>query len=194
MPWLATDRAGVLAQAVFLRDLPATWGASNPEQRNALARLVFGAVEVTDDRVAAVMPQPDFAPFFVTRVAAEGMLEENENGADETVRSSEVMYRRKRRGSHPHLQNLLCPGRTLRVPVPDLRPSVPSASRWPAASPPDAPAPRRYRARPRKLTPEQEDAARALAATRSLRSLAADFGVSHETVRAVLGERNVVVA
>ena len=40
--------------------------------------------------------------------------------------------------------------------------------------------------RRRKLSPEQEAAIRALAQTRSLRALAADFGVSHETVRAVL--------
>ena len=38
----------------------------------------------------------------------------------------------------------------------------------------------------RKLTVEQHAAIRALAATKSLRSLAADFGVSHETIRAVL--------
>ncbi len=42
--------------------------------------------------------------------------------------------------------------------------------------------------RRRKLTVEQEVAVRFLAATRSLRSLAAEFGVSHETVRAVLRE------
>ncbi|CAA9552482.1 MAG: hypothetical protein AVDCRST_MAG49-1878 [uncultured Thermomicrobiales bacterium] len=36
------------------------------------------------------------------------------------------------------------------------------------------------------LTPEQEAAIRALAGIRSLRSLAAEFGVSHETVRAAL--------
>ena len=40
--------------------------------------------------------------------------------------------------------------------------------------------------RRRTLSSEQEAAIRALAATRSLRSLAAEFGVSHETVRAVL--------
>ena len=38
----------------------------------------------------------------------------------------------------------------------------------------------------RKLTPDQEAAIRSLAGTKSLRALAADFGVSHETVRAVL--------
>ena len=40
--------------------------------------------------------------------------------------------------------------------------------------------------RPRRLTPEEEVAVRALAESRSLRSLAADFGVSHETVRRVV--------
>ncbi len=40
--------------------------------------------------------------------------------------------------------------------------------------------------RRRKLSPEQESAVRALAFTKSLRSLAADFGVSHETIRAIL--------
>ena len=40
--------------------------------------------------------------------------------------------------------------------------------------------------RARKLTPEHEAAIRALAGAKSLRSPAAEFGVSHETVRAVL--------
>jgi hypothetical protein len=40
--------------------------------------------------------------------------------------------------------------------------------------------------RRRKLSPEQRAAIRAQAGNRSLRELAAEFGVSHETVRAVL--------
>ena len=40
--------------------------------------------------------------------------------------------------------------------------------------------------RARKLSPEQEVALRCLAPGRSLRDLATEFGVSHETVRAVL--------
>ncbi len=44
----------------------------------------------------------------------------------------------------------------------------------------------RYSLRVKKLTPDQEAEVRAFAGTRSLRSLAADFGVSHETVRSVL--------
>ena len=73
--------------------------------------------------------------------------------------------------------------------MPDFRPSDPFVPRWPARPRRDAPAPRRYRVRARKLTPDQEAAIRALAATKSLRSLAADFGVSHETVRAIRGRR-----
>jgi len=46
--------------------------------------------------------------------------------------------------------------------------------------------------RRRKLTPEQEAAIRAVAGTRSLRSLATDFGVSHETIRAVLRQQGTV--
>ena len=40
--------------------------------------------------------------------------------------------------------------------------------------------------RPRQLLPEERDGIRSLALTKSLRSLAADFGVSHETIRSVL--------
>jgi DNA-binding CsgD family transcriptional regulator len=46
--------------------------------------------------------------------------------------------------------------------------------------------------RRRKLSPEQEAAIRASAGHRTLRELAAEFGVSHETVRAVLRERDPV--
>ncbi len=44
----------------------------------------------------------------------------------------------------------------------------------------------RYARRARRLTQAEESAIRALAATKSLRSLAAEVGVSHETVRAVI--------
>ena len=96
---------------------------------------------------------------------------------------------RYQRGAVQHLQDLS--DQTVRVPVPDFRPvSAPFAPRWPARSRRDDDAARRYRARPRKLTPPDESAIRARAGTKSLRSLAADFGVSHETVRAVLREPN----
>ena len=62
----ANEQAGLIGRAAaFLRDLPAAWDAATPEQRNQLARLIFASVEVRDDRVVAIEPQPDFAPFFV---------------------------------------------------------------------------------------------------------------------------------
>ena len=83
---------------------------------------------------------------------------------------------------------------SVRVPVPDFRPAARFTPRWPARSRHSDPAPRRYRVRARKLTANQEAAIRALAATRSLRSLAAEFGVSLETVRAVVREGDVTPA
>jgi DNA invertase Pin-like site-specific DNA recombinase len=63
-----SEWATALAQAAgFLRDLPAAWEAATPEQRNDLARLIFQSIEVRDDRIVAVVPQFDFAPFFVDR-------------------------------------------------------------------------------------------------------------------------------
>ena len=70
-------------------------------------------------------------------------------------------------------------GARVRIQFPDLRPrrervACGSDLRY------------RYRARPRKRTPDQEAAIRALATTKSLRLLAAEFRVSRETIRAVL--------
>jgi hypothetical protein len=47
-----------------LSDLPAAWRAADDAQRNALARMLFVQVRIKDDWVAAVEPQPSFAPFF----------------------------------------------------------------------------------------------------------------------------------
>ena len=38
-------------------------------------------LEIDDDRVTAVVPQPDFAPCFAQRAMDEGLLEANSNGA-----------------------------------------------------------------------------------------------------------------
>ena len=67
------------------------------------------------------------------------------------------------------------------VAVPDIRP-LPRPRRGGSGV--------RYSLRARKLTLAEESAIRSLAATKSLRSLAAEFGVSHETVPAVLGRRH----
>ncbi len=66
--------------AAFLRDLTKAWEHAAPEERNALARLVFASVELVADQVVAVVQQPDSPPFFVARATTEGMLEDNKNG------------------------------------------------------------------------------------------------------------------
>jgi hypothetical protein len=69
------DRSALFAQAAaFMRNLPVAWKAANAEQRHAQARLAFQSVEIGDDRVTTVIPQPDFAPFFALAD------EENDNG------------------------------------------------------------------------------------------------------------------
>jgi hypothetical protein len=71
-----------------------------------------------------------------------------------------------------------------RIRFPDLRTGISPGPRWPSQREPSEPP--RYCARVRKLTVEQELAIRGHAATKSLRALAAEFGVSHETIRAVV--------
>jgi hypothetical protein len=61
----STDYAEVVGKAAaFLRDLPKAWMSATSDQRNALARIIFQEVEITDRQVSAVIPMPDFAPFF----------------------------------------------------------------------------------------------------------------------------------
>jgi len=71
-----------------------------------------------------------------------------------------------------------------RIVVPDFRIRTALVPRWPSRR--DGSIRPRYHNRARTLTAEQEVAIRALAGTKSLRSLAADYGVSHETIRAVV--------
>ena len=76
-------------------------------------------------------------------------------------------------GGRGRVQELFSPRR---LAVPDLRP-IRRAPCVPG---------NRYAERARRLGPDEEATIRAFAGTRSLRSLAAGFGVSHETVRSVL--------
>ena len=69
---------------------------------------------------------------------------------------------------------------------PRLSPSPVYIPRWPPDPPRNVSCSRRYARRPGKLTLAQESTIRALAKTKGLRSLAWQFGVSHETVRSVL--------
>ena len=50
--------------AVSIADLPGAWIAADDARRNALSRMLFVQVRIKDGWVAAVEPQPRFAPFF----------------------------------------------------------------------------------------------------------------------------------
>ncbi len=169
-------RSNVLAQAAtFLHDLPAALDAATPKERNAFARLVFQAVEITDDRVVAVVPQPDFTPFFVAQAEGNGVLMGNNNGPEESEPSSEVLNGRKRRGSDKPLRYL--PSGAIFIAEPPESKCVGGSGRSSYQTP------RRH-----KLTDEQE---RMILhpSNRTLRKLAHELGVSHETIRAVRQRR-----
>jgi hypothetical protein len=60
-------------------------------------------VEIRADRVVVVVPQRDFAPFFVQRAVDEGLLAANTSGATDVTPSRKVMCGRKRQESIQHL-------------------------------------------------------------------------------------------
>ena len=80
---------------------------------------------------------------------------------------------RKRRGSDSHIRHVLDDTVVIAVA---LERRVSGRSKRASYQTP----------RQRKLSPEQEAAIRASAGNHSLRDLAAEFGVSHETIRTVL--------
>ncbi len=50
--------------ASFLKDISMAWQQANQQQRNRLARQLFEAVWIQDQRVLAVTPSSEFKPFF----------------------------------------------------------------------------------------------------------------------------------
>lgn len=58
--------------AAFLKDLPVAWEHADSAQRNRLARRLFQEVWIGDQRVVAVKPQPELAPFFTLDCQTRG--------------------------------------------------------------------------------------------------------------------------
>ncbi len=50
--------------ALFLEDVSEAWKQADEQQRNRLAKQVFGIVWIKDKKVLAVTPRPEFKPFF----------------------------------------------------------------------------------------------------------------------------------
>ena len=110
-------------------------------------------------------------------------IQTNDNGATEVTPSSEVMKGRKRRGSVSSPRHDKAGTDPIDIAVVPPR-RLSGHSKRSAYH-----APRR-----RKLTAEQEAAIWALVATKSLRSLADELGVSHETIRKVVRGRQAAGA
>ncbi|MDP9358464.1 MAG: recombinase family protein [Chloroflexota bacterium] len=71
----ASDRADdVIGRqlAAFLADMSGAWKLGNSEERNKLARQIFGEAIVENRTVVAVKPRPDLAPFFSAVKWCEG--------------------------------------------------------------------------------------------------------------------------
>ena len=107
----------------------------------------------------------------------EGLPQANTNGATGVTPSSEGMIGRKRRGSDAHIRHVL-DGTMVIAAAPERSPVGVSGREG------------YQRPRPHKLATEERNAVRLEANSgRSLRNLAAAYGVSHETIRAVLREQ-----
>ncbi len=70
--------------ADYLADVALAWQAGTPEERNKLARELFGEVVVDNRTAVAVAPRPDLLPFFQAVACQPG---------------DDMTYGRKRRGS-----------------------------------------------------------------------------------------------
>ncbi|MDP9355303.1 MAG: recombinase family protein, partial [Chloroflexota bacterium] len=70
--------------ADYLADVALAWQAGTPEERNKLARELFGEVVVDNRTAVAVAPRPDLLPFFQAVACQPG---------------DDLTYGRKRRGS-----------------------------------------------------------------------------------------------
>ncbi len=162
----ADDAGRILAD--YLGNVGRAWRAATPEERNQIARQLFADVWVVNKTAVAVVPPPAYRPFLELA------------GADAQVRdalSTAMSLRRKRRASLSSPRHGCEP---IAVCAPPPRRTVGRCGRSPSQAD-----------RPRRLNTDQITAIRALAQTKSLRSLAAEFGVSHETIRTMLRSRMV---
>ena len=58
------ERGDLDRLAAFLKDISLAWEQANQQQRNRLARQLFEAVWIQNQRVLAVTPRPEYKPFF----------------------------------------------------------------------------------------------------------------------------------
>lgn len=150
--------------AELLGDVARGWGLVTGEQRNRLARLLFEEVVIGDDGAAAVRPRPELAGFFALDHERWGATAGNETApAKGGCKGAEVTGDASARSIH----------------------GGPFPAYFPVPAPPAAPRPVPPQQRPH-LSPAQRREIARRADGESLHDLAAAYGVSHETIRAVV--------
>jgi hypothetical protein len=157
---------GPVPRCSLVADLSIAWGEATPEERKLITRQLFADVVVENRTVVAPPPRPELAPFF------ESLAVNPDPG---------ITPKRKRRASsRANTQNPLIPPHAAWIvqTIPGRR-SVGASKRDALLEP-----------RPRKPDAARDARMRTLASQgRTLREIAADFGVSHETMRTVCRRR-----
>jgi DNA invertase Pin-like site-specific DNA recombinase len=178
----ATDQATVLMKAAgLLRDLATGWAQASEEQKHDLAKLVFRSVEIAEDRVIAVIPQADLAPFF-------NLAEDNQTGRSDTT--------------DPERQGCVLTSESDGLPSGAKPPIafVPTSAIWVGRLPDRrrrGPSRRETYLTPRARRLDDEGRQRACLLARqgrTLREIGAELGVSRETVRHVFRDAEAAVA
>lgn len=144
--------------AGFLADVSRAWAIADQAERNRIARQLFNSVVVTNRTAVAIVPRPDLGPFFIT-VAVNQSEKVCTGGSD---------------GDRSH--RCILPAGALIIAEPPERPRVGRSQRDASRDP-----------RPRKLDADHLHVIEYLASQGlTLRQIAAEIGVSHETVRVAL--------
>lgn len=134
-----------------------------------MARLLFQSVEIANDRVVVAVAQPDFAPFFA-------LLETDEVTGQPKVAPPDRLVSTLAGGSDGlRSRRCILPAGAIVIASAPERRSAGRSGRDSYQVP-----------RTRKLSAEAVRTIVRSAGNRTLRDLATDFGVSHETIRAVL--------
>jgi hypothetical protein len=165
----------------FLGVLKRAWEAATFEERNAPARTDVQSVEIAGDFAAGIASRPAFAPVF-NLMSVPLWLEAYKKGQPREVAQIHQDSTLAGGSDGDRLRNCILPPSALVISR-----RIRQLSDGPSAQAPIFPSTRS------KLSLEQLAELRAVATGRSLRSLAAEFGVSHETIRCALLIRKQVV-
>ena len=74
--------------AAYLADVSKAWKVANPEERNRIARTLFGKVVVENKQAVACEPRPEMVPFF--RSIAVNRNPESCNGGSDGIRTRDL--------------------------------------------------------------------------------------------------------